>query len=71
MAVEVYRDSSGEWRWRVRGRNGRVTSSSGESFSSHSNALRAAAAFARGQDPVTVDETQSSIPTDDGKEVKP
>lgn len=30
--IEVYRDLRGEWRWRTRATNGKVTSDSGEGF---------------------------------------
>jgi uncharacterized protein YegP (UPF0339 family) len=37
---EVYEDDSGEWRWRLRARNGRVLAAGGESFASRSNVFR-------------------------------
>jgi uncharacterized protein YegP (UPF0339 family) len=40
--IELYLDSSALWRWRIRAANGRVTDVPGESFSSKSNAKRAA-----------------------------
>jgi uncharacterized protein YegP (UPF0339 family) len=39
---EVYPDSSGQYRWRLVSSNGQTTATSGESFSSHANAKRAA-----------------------------
>lgn len=39
---EVYKDSGGNYRWRVKATNGQTTASSGESFSSHASATRAA-----------------------------
>jgi uncharacterized protein YegP (UPF0339 family) len=39
---EVYADSSGKHRWRLKPSNGQTMASSGESFDSESNAKRAA-----------------------------
>lgn len=39
---EVFRDTAGMWRWRLRSGNGQIVTTSGESFASHYNALRAA-----------------------------
>jgi uncharacterized protein YegP (UPF0339 family) len=39
---EVFRDAAGMWRWRLRSGNGQIVMTSGESFASHYNALRAA-----------------------------
>ena len=38
---EVYADKAGLYRWRTRAKNGRITATSGESFASRGNALRA------------------------------
>lgn len=38
---EVYADTAGNYRWRAKGRNGTKVASSGEAFSSQSNATRA------------------------------
>lgn len=35
---EVYTDKSGEWRWRLVARNGRIIADSGEGYSSRSGA---------------------------------
>lgn len=40
--LEAYEDLGGKWRWRLLAGNGRIIASSGESFDSHANALRAA-----------------------------
>lgn len=32
MRFEVYRDASGEWRWRLRVQNGNVIAESGEGY---------------------------------------
>jgi len=32
MRFELYRDSAGEWRWRLRARNGEVVAESGEGY---------------------------------------
>ena len=42
---EVYDDSSGKPRWRLKAGNGQTIASSGESFSSHANAVAAAENF--------------------------
>lgn len=42
MKFVIYRDSAGNYRWRLVARNGQTIASSGESFGSHANAKRAA-----------------------------
>jgi uncharacterized protein YegP (UPF0339 family) len=39
---EIYADTSGKYRWRLKDGNGEKVASSGESFDSRSNAKRAA-----------------------------
>ncbi|HEV7719857.1 MAG TPA: DUF1508 domain-containing protein [Iamia sp.] len=39
---EIYKDSAGEHRWRLRDGNNQITATSGEAFASKSNAERAA-----------------------------
>lgn len=39
---EIYADSAGKYRWRLKDNNGEKVASSGESFDSKSNARRAA-----------------------------
>jgi uncharacterized protein len=39
---QIYADSAGKYRWRLKAANGQVVASSGESFDSRSNARRAA-----------------------------
>lgn len=39
---EIYKDKSEKYRWRLVSSNGQTTASSGESFSSHGQAKRAA-----------------------------
>jgi uncharacterized protein YegP (UPF0339 family) len=51
--AEVYRDASGEWRWRVKAANGRVIADSGESYVKQTDCL-AGLALATGQPPVVV-----------------
>jgi uncharacterized protein YegP (UPF0339 family) len=34
MKYHVYKDSSGEWRWRLKAANGKVLADSGEGYSS-------------------------------------
>lgn len=38
--VEIYQDSSHEWRWRLRASNGRIVATSGEGFKRHSSCHR-------------------------------
>ena len=45
MEFEVHDDSSGKPRWRLKAGNGQAIASSGESFSSHANAVAAAENF--------------------------
>jgi len=40
---EVYADSGGKYRWRLKASNGQTVASSGESFDSKSNAKESAA----------------------------
>jgi uncharacterized protein YegP (UPF0339 family) len=42
---DVYADTTGKYRWRLRASNGRKVATSGESFASRSNAARAATNF--------------------------
>ena len=39
--LEVYEDTAGAWRWRLKAGNHRVIATSGESFASAANAKRA------------------------------
>jgi uncharacterized protein YegP (UPF0339 family) len=39
---DVYKNKGGKWRWKLIGSNGRKVASSGESFASRANAVRAA-----------------------------
>ena len=41
MKVEIYEDTPGQWRWRIRAVNGRIMAISGESYANKANALRA------------------------------
>jgi uncharacterized protein YegP (UPF0339 family) len=45
MKFEVYNDSAGKPRWRLKSGNGETIAVSGESFSSHSSAVAAAENF--------------------------
>jgi len=42
MKFVIYKDSAGNYRWRLVSSNGQTVASAGESFTSHSNAKRAA-----------------------------
>jgi uncharacterized protein YegP (UPF0339 family) len=39
---QVYRDSAGQWRWRLKAANGRIVGDSGEGYATEHNARRAA-----------------------------
>jgi uncharacterized protein YegP (UPF0339 family) len=39
---EIYADTGGNYRWRLKAGNGQIVATSGESFDSQSNAKRAA-----------------------------
>lgn len=43
---QVYKDKKGEWRWRLKSRNGRIVCQ-GESYATKQNALRAIKAIKR------------------------
>jgi uncharacterized protein YegP (UPF0339 family) len=43
--IVIYQDSSGEWRWRLVAKNGRIVADSAEGYSKLSNAERAASRF--------------------------
>lgn len=40
--ITVYRDSAGQWRWRLQTANSRVIADSSEGYASRRNAIRAA-----------------------------
>ena len=42
MKFEIYADSGGSYRWRLRATNGQIVATSGESFASKANARSAA-----------------------------
>lgn len=42
---EIYRDASGDWRWRLRAANGRIVADSAEGYASKRNAQRAMGAL--------------------------
>jgi hypothetical protein len=39
---EIYEDSAGNYRWRLKSGNGQIVASAGEAFASRANAVRAA-----------------------------
>ena len=45
MTIEVYEDSGGKSRWRLKSSNGQTIASAGQAYATASNARRAAAAF--------------------------
>ena len=42
--IEVYPDKAGEWRWRRRAANGKISADSGEGYSARGSAIEAARA---------------------------
>lgn len=38
---DIYQDKGGDWRWRLRARNGRIVADSAEGYASKRNAYRA------------------------------
>ncbi len=40
MGYEIYQDKAGQWRWRLRARNGQLVANGGEAFASKSNVIR-------------------------------
>lgn len=41
MRVEIYRDQSGEWRWRLVRRNNRIVADSGEGYQRKGGCIQA------------------------------
>jgi len=39
VRFEVYKDDKGEWRWRAKSRNGRITGDSGEGYKNKADCL--------------------------------
>ena len=42
MKIQIYKDKRGEWRWRIKTKNGRVIADSAEGYKRKSGAARAA-----------------------------
>lgn len=47
MKIEVYRDSAGEWRWRLKAGNGRIMADGGEGYVDRRGAIRAVTSVLR------------------------
>lgn len=45
--IDIYRDASGEWRWRLRATNGRVIADSGEGYRDRRGIERAVSTLLR------------------------
>lgn len=56
MTMIVYRDTAGEWRWRIVAANGRVVADSGEGYKRRGACLRMAERIAGGCDVLEVRE---------------
>jgi uncharacterized protein YegP (UPF0339 family) len=48
MHFELYKDSAGGWRWRLRAANGNIVADSGESYTTNANAEAGIASVKRG-----------------------
>ncbi|SEH52638.1 Uncharacterized conserved protein YegP, UPF0339 family [Halopenitus malekzadehii] len=55
-AFEIYEDAAGEWRWRLRHRNGNILADSGEGYASRAGAVSAVESVKR--DAPDADETE-------------
>jgi len=55
-AFEVYEDAAGEWRWRLRHRNGEIVADSGEGYASRSGVRDAVQRVKRRVTGATVEE---------------
>ena len=57
---EFYKDAAGEWRWRLRAKNGQLLANGGEGFASKANVVRSMKAVrkavAKAGDPVEVEQ---------------
>lgn len=42
MKFHIYQDAKGEWRWRLKARNGRIVADSGEGYVRKGGAVKAA-----------------------------
>lgn len=45
MKIEIYKDSRGEWRWRLRSRNGKIVADCGEGYKTKSSVKKAVIRF--------------------------
>ncbi|RMB13286.1 uncharacterized protein YegP (UPF0339 family) [Haloplanus aerogenes] len=59
-AFEVYEDAAGEWRWRLRHRNGEIVADSGEGYASRSGVRDAVQRVKRRVTGATVEELDDS-----------
>jgi uncharacterized protein YegP (UPF0339 family) len=41
MSFEIYKDASGEWRWRLKALNGQIIATSGEGYRNSADAKKA------------------------------
>lgn len=41
MKIKIYKDKSGQWRWRLLARNGKIIADSAEGYRTKSNVTRA------------------------------
>lgn len=60
---EIYGDSNGEWRWRIKARNGQTLGDSGEGYATHSNVEDAIARLNKVDWPLRVEESEAAAAT--------
>lgn len=48
MKITLYQDDVGEWRWRVRARNGKILAEGGEGYKREADCRKALALLANG-----------------------
>jgi uncharacterized protein YegP (UPF0339 family) len=41
MTYEVYKDTAGQWRWRLKAANGKIVASSGEGYANKADCIHA------------------------------
>ncbi len=59
MKFQVYKDKSGEYRWRLVAANGRTVADSGESYTRRDNAIRAIGRVTEGVDTAEIEDVEA------------
>lgn len=55
MNAQIYKDASGEWRWRIRAANGKTIADSGEGYLNHSDCRHGLALVTQSWDTLTIE----------------